>query len=168
MKPDFSQLPLVYIKPGEACYSKNPIVVSTVLGSCISITMFSRNIKYAGISHCQLPYCKDCNSDCTNCKDPYKYVDCTIKVMIKKFEKMQIQRKDIEVKIFGGADVLKTNSPDKRMSTVGKQNIQMAIETLSKLNMTATVTDVGGQSGRKLFFLTKTGEIYLNRLNTNA
>jgi len=168
MKPDFKELQNVYIHPGEAVFSNNPIVVSTVLGSCLSVTMFSRKIKYAGISHCQLPDCRSCDLNCDNCSDPYKYVNCTINQMIKKFEEMKIQRKDIEVKIFGGADVLKNAPEEKRISTVGRQNIQMALETLAKNNMSAITTDVGGTFGRKIFFLTETGEIFLNRLKNNG
>jgi len=168
MKPDIGSLKSVYIHPGEACFSSNPIVVSTVLGSCLSITMYSTKIKYAGISHCQLPNCRSCNSDCNNCLEPFKYVDCTIFHMIKKFEELQIRRNDIEVKIFGGADVFKNSSKGKKISTIGRQNIQMALEILSKNNMSVTTTDVGGEQGRKILFFTETGEIFLNRLKNNG
>jgi chemotaxis protein CheD len=88
--------------------------------------------------------------------------------MLKKFEELNIPRNEIEVKIFGGADVLKTSSDRKRNSTVGIQNIQMAIETLAYFNMTANVMDVGGKVGRKIIFSTRTGEIFLNRLKNNG
>ncbi|MBU0474450.1 MAG: chemotaxis protein CheD [Bacteroidetes bacterium] len=168
MKPDLDGLKNVYLHPGEACFSSKPIAVSTVLGSCLSITFYSRKIKYAGISHCQLPNSRECKSDCDNCLDPFKFVNCTISAMIKKFEKMQIQRKDIEVKIFGGADIIKSSSKERRTSTVGRQNIQMAEEILRKNNMNITASDVGGALGRKIFFLTETGEIFLNRIKSNG
>ncbi len=168
MKPDINGLQNVYIHPGEACYSKNSIVVSTVLGSCLSVTMFSKKTKYAGISHCQLPYCRSCSPGCHNCPEPYKYVKCTIIHMIRKFEHLNISKSDIEVKLFGGADVLKTNSVEKRISTIGKQNIEMAFETLAQNNMFPAVQDVGGDLGRKIIFLTETGEVFLNRLKKNG
>lgn len=85
--------------------------------------------------------------------------------MIQKFEQQHIQRKDIEVKIFGGADVLKTAPGNKkRISTVGKQNIQTAVKTLADNNMYTTASDVGGPAGRKIIFFTGTGEIFLNRM----
>ena len=168
MKPDTTGLTSIYLQPGEACFSRYPVVVNTVLGSCLSITMFSKKIKYAGMSHCQLPNCRECNFKCDECKEPYKYVNCTIAQMVKKFESMQIQRKDIEVKVFGGADVLKTTMTGERISTIGKQNINMALETLAKFNMSVTASDVGGKYGRKIHFLTETGEIYLNRLKKNG
>jgi len=168
MKPDFSKLTNVYIQPGEACFTVNPIVVSTVLGSCLSITMFHKAKKLAGISHCQLPNNRNCDSACHTCSDPWKYVNCTIVHMIKKFDDLKINRKEIEVKLFGGADVLKTSHGEKKISTVGRQNIQMAHEILSQHNMIISATDVGGRFGRKIFFLTETGEIFLNRLKNDG
>jgi chemotaxis protein CheD len=88
--------------------------------------------------------------------------------MLKKFEALNIPRNEIEVKIFGGADVLKTSSHRKTVSTVGSQNIKMAIETLAEFNMSANVMDVGGTVGRKIIFATCTGEIFLNRLKENG
>jgi chemotaxis protein CheD len=88
--------------------------------------------------------------------------------MLNKFETLNIPRNDIEVKIFGGADVLKTSSGRRRISTVGRQNIQMAINTLADFNMSAYVMDVGGKVGRKIIFSTGTGEIFLNRLKNNG
>lgn len=164
MKPDLSEFQSVYIHPGEAYFSSKPIVVSTILGSCLSITMFSSKLKFAGISHCVLPNNKDCNSDCNNCITPFRYVDCTIVQMLKKFK---IQSNDIEVKIFGGADVLKNSSKKGRISTVGRQNIKMAKETLEKNNIYISSFDVGGEFGRKIYFLTETGEVFLNRLKNN-
>ncbi len=168
MRPDLIGLKNVYLHPGEACFSSKPIVVSTVLGSCLSVTMFSKKIKYAGISHCQLPYCKTCDNEGNDCADPFKYVSCTIKRMFKKFDELHINKYDIEVKLFGGADVLKTASPEKRISTIGRQNIEMAVNTLAKYNITPIVTDVGGDLGRKIIFFTETGEVFLNRLKNNG
>jgi chemotaxis protein CheD len=168
MKPNFNELTTVIIHPGEICFSENEIVISTVLGSCLAISMFSRTIKYAGISHCQLPACNSRGIDCNNCPDPFKYVDCTITQMLKKFEQRQIDRKDIEIKIFGGADVLDSPSVPKRGETIGAQNINSALKTLSANNLSIAASDVGGKQGRKLFFLTETGEIYLNRIKSDG
>lgn len=167
MKTNFNGLSCVYIHPGEACFSSDPIVVTTVLGSCLSITMYSGKIKYAGISHCQLPNCRSSNMNCDNCQDPFKYVNCTIMHMVKKFEQMHIKRNDIEVKIFGGADIFKSASGENRINSVGRQNIQTALETLAMFNMRAITSDIGGELGRKIFFLTATGDIFLSRLRTN-
>lgn len=167
MKPDFKNLTTVYLHPGEVCYSEKDIVVSTVLGSCISISMYNAAIPFSGISHCQLPTCKEPHNNCQNCKEQYKYVDCTVKNMVQKFNQHGIANKDIELKLFGGADVLQTVSGKIKINTVGSQNINSAIKTISEFNIKIMASDVGGERGRKLFFRSKTGEVFLNRLKKN-
>lgn len=167
MKPDFTNLPIVYLHPGEVCYSDKDVVVSTVLGSCVAVSMYSKVIPYSGISHCQLPACKEPHDNCLNCPDSYKYVDCTIKRMLQKFNSRGIANKDIELKLFGGADVLQNVSGKIKINTVGSQNINAAIKTIGEFNIKIAASDVGGERGRKLFFRSKTGEIFLNRLKNN-
>jgi len=167
MKPDFAGLPTVYLHAGEVCFSKKSIVVSTVLGSCVAITMFNKKLKFSGISHCLLPTCKDGNSNCENCSEHYKYVDCTITRMLEKFEQLNVKRSEIEVKLFGGADVLNNPSLAPKINSIGKQNILAAKKLIHKNNLNLVATDVGGKYGRKLFFVTNNGEIFLHRMNEN-
>lgn len=167
MKPDFNNLPIIYLHPGEVCFSNKDVVVSTVLGSCISITMNSNGKPFSGISHCQLPTCKELNDKPLVCSEPYKYVDSTIKNMLKKFNENGISNSEIEVKIFGGADVLQTVAGKTKINTIGSQNINSAIKTISEHNLKIIASDIGGERGRKIFFRSKTGEVFLNRLKNN-
>jgi chemotaxis protein CheD len=164
--PNPDNLPVFYLHPGEVFFSKKPFLVSTVLGSCLSITMFDYNTKLGAISHCQLPICSGANHRCVNCFEPYKFVKCTVKQMIKKFEENRVRRSDLEVKIFGGADVLSIESVSYNNS-IGQQNIvaaQMAILD-NELNLVAV--DVGGCEGRQINFTTNNGEIFLHRIKRN-
>jgi chemotaxis receptor (MCP) glutamine deamidase CheD len=45
----------VFLKPGELYIGKEPAVVSNILGSCVSITMFSERLGAGGICHALLP-----------------------------------------------------------------------------------------------------------------
>lgn len=156
---------VLYLHPGELHFSNKSLVVTTVLGSCIAITMYDPVSKFSAISHCQLPKCNSNGCNCKNCNSSYKYVNCTIKAMIEKFELRKIKISDLEVKLFGGSDVLKkTNNNDY---TVGKQNIEEAENELKKLGIKIKAFDTGGTRGRKLHFVTHTGDVYLTRLKGN-
>ena len=52
LPPDLAR---VYLKPGELHFATGPTVVSTVLGSCVSVTMFDRLSGAAAICHALLP-----------------------------------------------------------------------------------------------------------------
>lgn len=163
MRPDFKDIPVVYLHPGEVFFSKKPYIVSTVLGSCLSITMFCSRTKFGGISHCQLPSFKEAIDDCDDCSEPYKYVNCTIIKMLEKFEQLNIKNSEIEVKIFGGAEVLCSPNCSGKKS-IGRQNIIIAEKMMKKNNLKIVTSDLGGKQGRKILFVSNNGEVFLHRM----
>ena len=84
--------------------------------------------------------------------------------MLKKFEAMKIYPEDIEIKAFGGGDVLITKEESQKSKTIGRQNIIALKNWLEKNNLKLTSFDMGGGKGRKIFFLPTTGDIYLKRI----
>jgi chemotaxis protein CheD len=164
--PEDGNLPTVYLKPGELIFSGEPAVIVTVLGSCLSVTMFSRRRALGGICHGLLPKCgqqkKGCHGECL---EGFKYVDCSIRRMVQLFDRHKVKRSDIEVKCFGGADMF--NRPIERpgIVSIGKQNVTAAEQILKSEGLKLHVVDVGGLQGRKIFFNTHTGEVLLKRLH---
>lgn len=158
------ELPQVYLKPGEMHFADEPTLVVTVLGSCLSVTMFHRRSGHGGICHGLLPKCEgDDNCDGT-CNDGFKYVDCSIRRMVRLFDARKIPRSEIEVKYFGGADMFMKSIERPNLVTVGKQNILIAEKILKSEGLKMQAIDVGGLQGRKILFYTHTGEVYLKRL----
>lgn len=148
----------VYLKPGESLFAGRPTVVTTVLGSCVSVTMFSVAHLYGAICHAVLP--EDNAQD-----EAYRYVDSSIMDMLRKFDRHGIKRSQIEVKLFGGSDILPVNdSTRERCATVGTQNIETALRIIGRERLRLVASDVGGEQGRKILFHTHTGEILLKRL----
>lgn len=154
---------MIYLHPGELCFSNKGVVVTTILGSCVAITMHNKYVGLGMISHCMLPYCKNGLKGCDSCPDIFKYVDCTILRMIEKFNSIGIKKEDIEIKIFGGADVLKNQNKLSNTQSVGAQNIKAALNTLEKFNLKVISYDTGGQKGRRIFFHTDTGDVYIKK-----
>jgi chemotaxis protein CheD len=158
------KLPVVFLKAGELYVSPEPSVVVTVLGSCLSVTMYHARTGLGGICHGLLPKCEGprrCGVDCT---EATRYVDCAINRMLARFDRRGIERSEIEVKCFGGADMFSRPIEKPGLASVGRQNIATAEQVLSREGLKPHVVDVGGLRGRKLFFYTHTGEVYLKRL----
>ena len=156
-----------YLKPAEMFFVDKPLLIKTILGSCITVTMFSQRAGAAAAAaacHALLPTCGQ-DSPCYNlaCTQRHKYVDCIIPLMLKKFKKMGIDASEIEVKLFGGADMFESNG--KGSARVGSMNVEMARKVLEKYGLRLKSFDVGGTSGRKILFDTKTGEVWMKRLN---
>jgi chemotaxis protein CheD len=153
-------LPVIYLMPSEMYVAQEPALVQTVLGSCVSVTMYDRKSGNGMICHGLLPQCRDSRSCSRTCAEEHKYMECSIHRMLERFDSLNIRRRDIEVKVFGGADMF---ASWKSMS-VGKQNIETAMKIIKNEGLNVSASDVGGTKGRKIYFYTHTGEVLLKRL----
>jgi chemotaxis protein CheD len=156
-----TQLPSIYLKPNEVYIVEKPALVQAVLGSCVSVTMHSRRAGVGIMSHCLLPRCNNSRSCSGTCSMEFKYVDCSIGRMIEIIFSRDIRPHDIEVKMFGGADMFTV----WKSISVGRQNIETALEIIRSRGLRLSSSDVGGTQGRKIFFNSYTGEVFLKRLN---
>jgi chemotaxis protein CheD len=159
------------LKPGEIYFSDGPSVVATILGSCISLTMHSSSSGFGAICHNVLPKCAKRNSciKVIGCNEWPKYVECSMREMLKKLDELGISRSEAEFKLFGGAEMLDKIPPViGRSKTVGAENVRVALKILAKEGLKVAIADTGGTIGRKLFFVCHTGEVYLKRLVTNS
>lgn len=150
----------VYLKPGELYIGEEPTQVITVLGSCVSVTLFSRRLRIGAICHGTLPHCRKRSGCVALCEEAFKFVDCSVHYMLAKFKSYGIADSEIEVKLFGGADTLSS----KKENTIGSMNVKMALEIIRQVNLRIIAADVGDSFGRKIIFLTHTGDVYLKRL----
>jgi chemotaxis protein CheD len=167
MSPNDSDLPVIYLKSAELHVSDKPSSVMTVLGSCLSVTMFHRKARVGAICHGLLPKCRERAVCSRPCAERAKYVECAIEMMVKLFDDNTLKRSEIEVKVFGGADMFSMRLSGKNSISVGRQNIEIAQQTLEKAGMRAIAMDVGGTTGRKLFFNTATGDVLMKRLQAS-
>lgn len=150
----------VYLKPGELYVGERPTKVITVLGSCVSVTLFSKRLRIGAICHGAMPHCRKVKRCHELCEDAFKYVDCSLHYMIARMRGFGAADADIEVKLFGGADTLSS----KKENTIGSMNVKMALEIIRHEHLCIIAADVGDSFGRKIIFLTNTGEVYLKRL----
>ena len=147
----------VFLKPGEMYLGEESAEVSTILGSCVSVTMFCRRTRIGAICHALLP-----SGRAPVDSDKFRYVDSAILHMLHMFEKMGVRSGELEIKLIGGADVLERGSGNA--VTVGRKNIETAIKILKEKNLELTGSDVGGTRGRKVHFSTRTGKVLLERI----
>ena len=164
MSESDKELPVIYLKTGEMHFSEKSVVVLTVLGSCLSVTMFHRKLAIGAVCHGFLPQCRGRQSCDDSCVEKFKYVDCSIRKMLKLFDRFYAKRCELEVKVFGGADMFDMAPNGRSTFSVGKLNITSATNILEQEGLRIISMDVGGKRGRKLYFNTQTGEVLLKRL----
>jgi chemotaxis protein CheD len=159
-------LPYHFLKPGELIVAEEPCIISTLLGSCVAVTMVSRRIGFGAICHALLPSCAEGNG--CDCTERFRHVECSIRGMIEAFRDRGVPCSGIEAKVFGGADMFRSGSGADGRATVGRQNVARANLILAAEGIRIAAFDVGGRQGRKIFFYTQTGDVYLRRLSGMA
>lgn len=157
----------VYLKQGE-CYisSINELVqVKTVLGSCVTITMHCPILKIGGITHSLLPF--PLNGAPAPPDQVGRYVNTSVKYIFERLSMMGGIKKNLQVKIFGGAQMFWADpeKPPKKALNIGRRNVETALETIDKLGLTITATNVGGRQGRKLLFFPHQGDVWVKKIN---
>ena len=136
-------------------------------GACVAVTMFHLTTRVAGICHAVLPTGEGALNPREGLNPEYRFVNSSIRAMFNYFEGCGIPRKQIRVKVFGGGDVLEV--PKERTEpTVGKLNIEAAVQALDHYGIIPVVHEVGGIYGRKLFFITHTGDVYVKKIPRTA
>lgn len=150
----------VYLKPGELYIGERPAKVTTVLGSCVSITLFNRRLSIGAMCHAVMSHCRKVKKCHEVCEDAFRYVDCSLHYMLWRLRGHGVTDSELEVKLFGGADTLSS----KKENTIGSMNVKMALEIIRHERLRVIAADVGDSFGRKIIFLTHTGDVYLKRL----
>lgn len=159
-QPKGELVPTIYLKPADLHVSEEPSRVVTVLGSCVSVTLYNRRLRVGAVCHGALARCR-LHQDCSpKCKHRFRFMDCAIGYMIRRFHRLGIANSEIEVKLFGGADTFGSN----RDNAVGAMNIKVSLEILEREKLKIVAADVGDSFGRKLIFFTHTGIAYVKRL----
>lgn len=148
----------IYLKPGEVLVTRTPVLVSTVLGSCVAVTIFSATRGFAAVCHAMLPENTGRDMD-------LRYVDTALKHIYDKIVGYGVAN-DLVVKLFGGAQVLNVGDYNSEKLTIGEQNVLKAEEVLKSLGLKVSARDTGGLQGRKLFFCTRSGDVYMRRMRT--
>lgn len=151
-----------FLHPGAVRFSASPELVETILGSCVSITLRDPVSGLAAISHCVLP-----NSPAGVAEgDRFRYCDTAIPAMLARFADRQIPVSRIEVKLFGGAEVLPGVERLAVRPTVGALNSSRALTVLASFGLTPSAQKIAGDVGLHLIFDTEKGDVWVRTLAT--
>lgn len=148
------------LQPGELYLARNPTILRTILGSCVGVTFWSARLGAGALCHGILPRCPPT----TGGVDGHRYVDFSIRYLAAQFDALGATRGELEVKLFGGADVLPVAVARMARPTVGALNCQAAWEVLAEEGLRVTASDLGGMRGRTIRFNTGNGEVLVQRL----
>ena len=158
---DTPPVPSIDLQPGELYLARGPALLRTILGSCVGVTFWCRRLEAGALCHGVLPHCPPGAS--YRPAEGGRYVDFSIRHLVREFESLGVGREELEIKLFGGADVLPASTLRNR-PTVGAMNSAAACRVVAEEGLAVAARDLGGARGRRIQFHTATGEVLLHRL----
>jgi chemotaxis protein CheD len=152
---------ILEIYPGEFYAARGPCVISTVLGSCVSVALHDSVDGIGGMNHFMLP--GRLGQEKIYVSNAGKYGMFAMELLINEMIKIGAKKKAMIAKVFGGGKVLKALLGAS--GNVADSNVSFAMEFLSEEGIPVSSSDVGGTLGRRILFFTEDARVLLKRLS---
>ena len=161
--PNF-EMNVVTIFPGEFYATCQDELITTLLGSCISVVLIDPVNRICGMNHFLLPGGSECKPIFAS-KDG-KYGILAMVLLIDKMITLGGCKNNFQAKIFGGGSVLPKYSD--YTESVPVDNIKFTLKFLTDENIPIISSDVGGVEGRKVFFITEKQAVFVKKIDVPA
>ena len=144
------------ILPGEFFVSDTPMIVYTVLGSCVSACIRDPLAGVGGMNHFMLPEPKEGGADSWG--ESTRYGSYAMESLINEILKRGGAKNRLEVKLFGAGRIYEGNID------VGARNAKWVLEYLKMEGLAACKTDLGDVLPRKLYYFTESGRVLMKKI----
>lgn len=149
----------VKILPGEFYGTRDPTVIVTVLGSCVSVCLRDPITKIGGMNHFLLPNDETVGGTETMSA---RYGSFAMELLINELLKMGAARNRLEAKVFGGGNVLQGLT----VHNVGERNSAFVLDYLKLEGIPVLARDLLGSYPRKVYFFVNTGEVKVRKIKS--
>ncbi|MBJ7554400.1 chemoreceptor glutamine deamidase CheD [Marinomonas spartinae] len=148
----------VKVLPGEYYASKDDIMITTLLGSCVAACLFDEEAKVGGLNHFLLP---GEDGDNSMLSSSGRYGVYAMELLVNHLMKLGARRERIKAKVFGGANVIKSLSS---ASSVGERNVAFIMMYLKQENIPVCSSSVLDITPRKVNFFPQSGKAFVKQL----
>jgi chemotaxis protein CheD len=152
------------VQPGEfyITVAHDGEAITTVLGSCIAACIRDPEAAIGGMNHFMLP--EDAQQGRNDWRGAVglatRYGSYAMESLINGLMKLGARRERLEVKLFGGGQVLDMDLP------VGQRNIDFVRRWLAIEGLPVVAQDVGGKVSRRIVYFPSTGMVRVKQLRT--
>lgn len=142
-----TSVPKHFLYPGQMFVSREPVIITTILGSCSAVCLWDCVKKVGGMNHYLLPEGPDSGPN------RLRYGTVANPALLNEILALGCETRNLQAKIFGGSSAFAANP----LESVGARNAKLAEEFLHDSGIRLVGKDVAGKHGRKLIFQTQDG-----------
>jgi chemotaxis protein CheD len=165
MSQNAKQVPKHFLHPGEHYVTRDPIILSTLLGSCVAVCLYDPVVRVLGMNHFLLPMRNPAGGALTLASDAGRYGLWAMELLINGLLNRGAQRQNLRAKAFGGGNVI--NIPQGAQSQrlqIGAANAHFVRDFLRDDQIPLVAEDLGGERARQIFFDGSDFAVYLRRI----
>lgn len=149
------------IDPGEYFASKEKVVITTLLGSCVAVCLFDAQNSVVGMNHFLL---SSLRSPVGHGREAAKYGENAMELLISRMLQNGATLENMKAKVFGGGNVIWLPEKDDGILTVGDENCLFVREYLEKHGIMLKAQDLGGDHGRVIHFYSTDYCVYVRKI----
>jgi Chemotaxis protein; stimulates methylation of MCP proteins len=149
---------IVTINSGEYYISDDPsVVIHTLLGSCVAVCLYDERSGVGGMNHFMLPEAGGVQNIGYG-----RYGFQSLEFMIDQLILKGAVFQNIKAKVFGGGNMMDFRS---QTNDIAKSNILFTLSYLESRRIPIISKELGGRSGRKIYYVLEDHSVYVQRLN---
>lgn len=154
---------IVKVLPGGVyCSEKNDELIATGLGSCVAACIWDTQEHIGGMNHFLLPF--DSKNQLKGWQPDEltstasRYGSYAMEMLINALIARGAKRESLQVKLFGGAQMMGRNS------MIGDKNVSFILNYVKQEGLEVVAQDLGGLEPRKVMFDPRSGKAWLKRI----
>lgn len=165
----------IFLQPGDFYFGDRDTRIRTILGSCVSITIWHPRLLIGGMCHYMLPTRRRCGGEG---ELDGRYADEAMEMFMREIRLSKTKPFEYQVKIFGGGDMFPETKKrhisvcsrqtcsdplNTDCGSVGCRNINTAQLLVKKNGFDIHASCLGGEGHRQVFFDVWTGHVWNKR-----
>lgn len=150
----------VILNPGDYHFGGGHTRIATLLGSCVSITVWHPFRRIGGMCHYMLAERRVSRKRSVQNELDGRYAEDAMALLIQHIVAAGSHPSEYQAKLFGGGNMLNIERHGEAMH-VGSRNIARARELLAANKFSLVAEHVGGNGHRKLYLDLHSGHVWL-------
>jgi len=152
------------LSPGEYFVSREELVISTLLGSCVAACLWDEPNRVIGMNHFLLAHKRYSRNKPLSHTEAGKYGIHSMELLINGMMKLGARRENLRAKAFGGASMIIGNTRQDSFFCVGEVNSRFIVEFLKTDGIPLVASDLGGDVGRVIHFFSDDFSVYSRKM----
>lgn len=150
----------IFLMPGDYFVGDERYRVRTLLGSCVSVTLWHPGVRVGAMSHFLLPGAraehKRQRTGSAHADKPGMYASDAMDLLLAGLQSLGVQPGQCQAKIFGGGAMFPRS---EKVRDIGMQNGDCARLLLQKYGIHVVSESLFGEGHRQLIFTIRSGEV---------